>query len=255
MIERIRVVAGGTFREAVRDRVLLVVLLFAVALVLFSRVLGWISIEDELKMVQDFSLTGMSLQSLFLCMLVGAGSLAREMERRTVYTVLTRSCSRTEFILGKFVGLVGVFWLCLLGAACVLGGWVLAWGGALGEAFLAAVLGLGLETVELTAVALFLGSLAAPALAAVGTFAFYVVAHSTEALRELTTQGRTPEFSDVMEVAYVVLPNLENVNFINQTTSGRAVDWSAMGMGSLSVLCWSVVFLAGASMLFGRRQF
>jgi ABC-type transport system involved in multi-copper enzyme maturation permease subunit len=106
VIERVLVVARGTFRESVRDRVLLVVLLFAVALVLFSRALGWISVEDELKMVQDFSLSGISLQSLFLCMLVGAGSLAREMERRTVYTVLTRSCGRTEFILGKFVGLV-----------------------------------------------------------------------------------------------------------------------------------------------------
>ena len=245
----------ATFREAVRDRVLLLVVLFAVALVLFSRVLGWLSVEDELKMVQDFSLTGMSLLSLFLAMLIGAGSLAREVERRTVYTVLTRTGTRTEFILGKFAGLVGVFWLCLLGAGAALALWVTIWGGEVGPALVAAMAGLLLETVLLTAVALFLGALAAPAIASVGTFAFYLVGHGTEALRELTEQGRNPDFAAVFRLLYKVLPNLENVNHINATVSGRPVDWTALGMGAVYVACWTAAFLAGAVVLFRRRQF
>ena len=115
MSARVTAIAVATFKEALRDKLLLLVVVFAIGLVLFSRVLGWLSVEDEVKMVQDFSLTGMSLLSLFLAMLVGANSLAREVERRTVYTVLTRTGTRMEFILGKFAGLVGVFWLCLLG--------------------------------------------------------------------------------------------------------------------------------------------
>src|SRR6185295_10188787 len=86
MRDRVAVVASATFREAVRDRVLFIVLAFAAALILGSRVLGWLSIEDELKMIQDWSLSGMSLLVLLLAMLVGAGSIAREVARRTVYT-------------------------------------------------------------------------------------------------------------------------------------------------------------------------
>ena len=134
MTARIAAIAVATFKEALRDKLLALVVVFAIALVLFSRVLGWLSVEDEVKMVQDFSLTGMSLLSLFLAMLVGANSLAREVERRTVYTVLTRTGTRTEFILGKFAGLVGVFWLCLFGAGGVLALWVMTWGGSVGEA-------------------------------------------------------------------------------------------------------------------------
>jgi ABC-type transport system involved in multi-copper enzyme maturation permease subunit len=231
------------------------VVVFAIGLVLFSRVLGWLSVEDEVKMVQDFSLTGMSLLSLFLAMLVGANSLAREVERRTVYTVLTRTGTRTEFILGKFAGLVAVFWICLLGAGLVLGLWVMTWGGSVGGALIAAMIGLLLESVVLTAVALFLGTLAAPAIASVGTFAFYLIGHGTEALRELTSDGKNPDFAAVYALLYRVLPNLENVNFINATTSGRPVDWGSLGAGALYVACWTAALLAGAIVLFRRRQF
>ena len=255
MSDRVRAVAGATFREAVRDRVLIVVVLFAVALVLFSRVLGWLSVEDELKMVQDFSLSGISLLALFLAMLIGAGSLAKEVERRTVYTVLTRQCARGEFIVGKFVGLVSVFWLCILGASACLAVWVLAWGGAVGEGIAAAVIGILLEVLVLTSVALFLGSLTAPAIASVGTIAFYFVGHSTEALRELTTDGRDPGFGAVMDVLYRLVPNLENLNFINHTTSAKAVMWGDVGLASVYALVWAAAFLLGAVLLFRRRQF
>jgi len=255
MTARTAAIAVATFKEALRDRLLMLVVVFAIGLVLFSRVLGWLSVEDEVKMVQDFSLTGMSLLSLFLAMLVGASSLAREVERRTVYTVLTRTGTRTEFILGKFAGLVGVFWLCLLGAGLVLALWVMTWGGSVGEALVAAMIGLLLEAVVLTAVALFLGALAAPAIASVGTFAFYLIGHGTEALRELTDQGKNPDFAAAYALMYRVLPNLENVNFINATTSGRPVDWGALGAGALYVACWTSVLLAGAIVLFRKRQF
>ena len=255
MRDRIAVVASATFRESVRDRVLLVILAFAAAMILGSRVLGWLSIEDELKMVQDFSLSGISALTVLLAMLVGAGSIAREVERRTVYTVLSRDCGRGEFVLGKFAGLVAVFWACILGMALILFAWVLVWGGSIGEAQVAAVLGLASEAIVLTAAALFFGTLSAPSLAATGTLAFYLVATRTEALREMTENGRNPDFAAAYKVMYVVLPNLENVNFINATTSGRPVHWEHFGMGAVTVACWSAAFLAGAIVLLRRRQF
>ena len=120
MRDRVGVVASATYREAVRDRVLLIVLAFAAAMILGSRVLGWISVEDELKMVKDFSLSGIGWLVALLAMLIGAGSIAREVERRTVYTVLSRDCGRGEFVLGKFAGLLCVFWTCIAGMALVL---------------------------------------------------------------------------------------------------------------------------------------
>jgi ABC-type transport system involved in multi-copper enzyme maturation permease subunit len=255
MRDRVSVVASATFREAVRDRVLLIVLAFAAALILASRVLGWLSVEDEMKMVKDFSFTGISWLLALLAMLVGSSAIAREVERRTVYTVLSRDCGRGEFVMGKFAGLVAVFWACIVGMAAVAAGWVLAWHGGVDEKMLAAVLGLGCEAVELTAVSLFFGTLCAPALASSGTLAFYLVAHMTEAMRDLTADGKNPDFAAAYRVLYHVLPNLENVNLINGLTSNVPVDWAHLATGAASTACWSAAFLAGAVMLLRRRQF
>ncbi len=255
MRDRIGIVASATFREAVRDRVLLIVLAFGVALVLGSRVLGWLSVEDELKMVQDFSLTGIRYLVLLLAMLIGAGSIAREVERRTVYTVLSRDCGRGEFVLGKFAGLVAVFWCSIAGMAAITFVWVAVWGGEIGQPLFLAVAGLACEAVVLTAVALFLGSLSSPALASSGTMVFFLVAHRTEALREMTANGKNPDFAALYQVLYPVLPNLFNVNFVNATTSGAELRWGDLGSGALSVVCWSAALLAGAIVLFRRRQF
>lgn len=255
MRARIPVVAQATFREAVRDRVLLTVVFFVLGLVLFSRVLGWLSIEDELKMVQDFSLSGLNLLGLFLAMSVGAFSVAREVERRTIYTVLSRDLRRSELVLGKFAGLCAVFWVCLTASAAVLVAWLSLWGGGPSEALLAAVVGLLVEAMFLTAVAMFLGCLAGPVLAAAGTLCLYLVGHSTEALRELTQEGMSSDFAPVYTVLYRLLPNLEDVNFINGTTSGFPVFWQDLGLGALSVGCWTALFLVGTVALMRRKEF
>ncbi len=247
-------IAGSTYREAVRDRVLWVVFVFAAGLVLFSRVLGWLSVEDDLKMLQDFSLSGLNMLGLSLAMLVGAFSLAREVERRTATTILTRDISRGEFILGKYLGLVGVFWSCLIAGFVVMMTWQILWGGGFAVKALAALLGLLCESLLLGAVALFFGALTNAILAAVGTVVFYLMAHSLEALYELTIYGDEVRGAWFYKMAYKVLPNLEDVNFINATASELPVRWDHLGMGALGVLCWSIVFLLGASALFRRRE-
>lgn len=254
MRDRIGVVARATFFEAVRDRVLFVVLIFAIGVVLFSRVLGWLSVDDELKMVEDFSLSGLSVLGLLLAMLVGAFALAKEIERRTLYSLLSRDLKRSELVVGKYLGLVAAFWSALLAAALVLGLWLVLWGGRPGTAFLAAVAGLLCEALLVTAVALFLGALTAPPLAAMGTCAFVVAAHSTEALRELISDGKSPTFAAVWSILYRVMPNLEDVNFINMTTTNLPIHWDHLGLGAAAMVLWSAIFVSGAILLFQRRE-
>jgi ABC-type transport system involved in multi-copper enzyme maturation permease subunit len=249
------VVARATFLEAGRDRGLLVSVAFAVALALFSRVLGWLSLEDTLKMVQDFSLTGLLVLAILLAMLVGAQSLAREVERRTIYTVLSRDCTRGEFLLGKYAGLVAVTWTAVLAAAAFAVAWIALNGGAPTAAVGAAVLGILAETLVLIAMALLLGSLASPTIASVGVLIFTLCFHATGALLELTSGDRNKDMKPVFDVVQAVVPNLQNVNFINGTTSGRPVEWGTLGLGTVQMILWSAAFLLVAGSLFRRRQF
>ena len=107
MIKRIAAIASNTFREAVRDRVLYNLIVFALLLVAASFLVGQISIGIERQVLINLGLTAISLFGVAISVFIGIGLVSKEIDKRTLYTVVTRPVRRWEFIVGKFGGLVG----------------------------------------------------------------------------------------------------------------------------------------------------
>ncbi|MBP7431889.1 MAG: ABC transporter permease, partial [Candidatus Hydrogenedentes bacterium] len=105
---RVLAVARNTFREAVRDKVLYVLLLFAAAAIFGSKALGWISIGQDIKIVKDLSLAAVSVFGVLIAIFVGTNLVYKEIDKRTIYTILCRPMHRWEFILGKYAGLAAL---------------------------------------------------------------------------------------------------------------------------------------------------
>src|SRR5438445_5232257 len=106
MTERISAIAFNTFREAIRDRVLYNLILFALLLVGSAVLFGQISIGIERIVVINLSLTSISVFGVLIAIFIGIGLVSKEIEKKTLYTVLARPVRRWEFIVGKFSGLV-----------------------------------------------------------------------------------------------------------------------------------------------------
>src|SRR5207237_9640224 len=119
MSERISAIAFNTFREAIRDRVLYNLILFALLLVGSAVLFGQISIGIERIVVINLSLTSISVFGVLIAIFIGIGLVSKEIEKKTLYTVLARPVRRWEFIVGKFSGLVQTVivnaWLMTLG--------------------------------------------------------------------------------------------------------------------------------------------
>src|ERR1700751_2704476 len=107
MNARIGYIAANTFREAVRDRVLYNLIAFALLLSGAAVLIGQISIDIERLVVINLGLTAVSLFGVVIAIFVGIGLVSKEIEKRTLYTVLSRPVRRWEFIVGKFFGLAG----------------------------------------------------------------------------------------------------------------------------------------------------
>src|SRR6202795_4423829 len=107
MNARIASLAANTFREAVRDRVLYNLIAFALLLSGAAIFVGQISIDIEKLVVINLGLTAVSLFGLVIAIFIGIGLVSKEIEKRTLYTVLSRPGPRWEFIVGKFFGLAG----------------------------------------------------------------------------------------------------------------------------------------------------
>jgi hypothetical protein len=107
MTGRLWAIAYNTYREAVRDRVLYNLILFALLIVGASVLFGQISLDINRIVLINLGLTAISLFGIIIAIFIGIGLVSKEIEKRTLYTVLAaRPVRRWEFIAGKFLGLV-----------------------------------------------------------------------------------------------------------------------------------------------------
>lgn len=106
MIGRTLAIAMNTYREAVRARVLLGLLAFAIGASLYSLVIASMSVRQEARIVADLGSASISLLSVLTAIILGATSLYRELELKTVFPILTRKLRRHEYVVGKFLGIV-----------------------------------------------------------------------------------------------------------------------------------------------------
>src|SRR5262249_59050285 len=101
MTSRLTAIALNTFREAVRDRVLYNLILFVLLLVASAPLFGAISIDIERLVLINVSLSSISLFGVIIAIFIGIGLVAKEIEKKTLYTILSHPVRRWEFITGN----------------------------------------------------------------------------------------------------------------------------------------------------------
>ena len=98
-------IAKLTVREAIRNRILYLLFGFAFLLICFSWIIGKLTVGDELKIVKDLGISSIHIFGVFITIFIGISLVFKEMEKRTIYLVLSKPIHRYEFLLGKFTGL------------------------------------------------------------------------------------------------------------------------------------------------------
>jgi hypothetical protein len=106
MVARIATVAMNTYREAARGRVLHALLALALATTAYSLVVGSLSLHQETRVVADLGAASISLYAAFVAIALGATSLHREIEYKTLFPILARPIRRHEYLLGKYLGTI-----------------------------------------------------------------------------------------------------------------------------------------------------
>src|SRR4029077_11491970 len=217
MSPRIVHIAANTFREAVRDRVLYNLIAFALLLSGAAIFVGQISIDIERLVVVDLGLTAVSLFGVIIAIFIGIGLVSKEIEKRTLYTVLSRPVRRWEFIIGKFFGLAGTlvvnaFFMAIgvFGALLYVAhkfqapdGWVLV-----------ALYFIILQFLIICSLALLFSSFSSPLLSAVFAFSLFVIGTFSEDLRNFAAMANGPTKWPATAVAYIV-PNFSALNVIS----------------------------------------
>ncbi len=254
MMGHVHAVALNTFRETARDRVFYLVAAFGLLLIASSAVLSPLAIGAQGKIVADVGLSALTLFGLLVVVFVGSGMVHKEIDKRTITTVLARPVSRRSYVAGKYCGLVLTL-LCMLAVMEVL--FVLVsfvTPAELHAGYALAFYFAFLELAVVTAAAVLLSTLVSPLLTAVLTLALFGVGHVSGDLKAFGELAGNQTLRAAMQVVYCVLPNLEFFNIRGAVVHGEPVSGAHVGLASVYAAAWIALLLLLSGAIFARKE-
>jgi ABC-type transport system involved in multi-copper enzyme maturation permease subunit len=247
-------IAANTFREAIRDRVLYLLLAFAILMIASSRILSLLTVGAEEKIVKDIGLAAISLFGVATAIFVGVGLVFKEIEKRTVYTLISKPIRRSQFILGKYLGLVMVLAV-NVAVMTVVFYLLLTIKGWMDFAITRAILLIFVELLLVTAIAILFSSFSTPILSSLLTVTFYIIGHLSWGLLLLAGKLDAGWARALCRFLYLVLPNLDALNVKGMVVHGMHVPLDQVFFASVYGISYTLIVLALAVLVFRKRDF
>ena len=261
-------VAVSVFRESVRDRVPYNLVLFAVLLIASSYLLGQLTAGQDVKIIKDLGLAATAVFGLFIAIFIGIGLVSKEVERRSIYSLLSKPVSRAQFIVGKYAGLVLTLAVNVAVMAialyAVLGcmTWMesaefkSAWEApGVDPRLLLAVFLTFVQLMLITAIALFFSTFSSPMLSAALTFAVYLVGHFNTELRDFDQVVRSRPAAWLARGLYHLLPDLSAFDVKTQVVHGLPIGPGYVLSTTAYGLAYIAALLLASTFIFSRRDF
>jgi ABC-type transport system involved in multi-copper enzyme maturation permease subunit len=253
---KVYAIAINTFKEVIRDKIFYSLVFFAILLLGASVLLSTLTVGERSKIIEDLSLSGIEIFGVIIAIFVGIGLVNKELEKKTIYTIISKPIKRWQFLLGKYLGLaltllsyVAVMTVCYMLVLLAYSDASLPW------QTLIAVLLIYVELLVVTASAILFSTFSTPTLSASYALAIYVIGNMTGDLRGLAAKTGSAGASALLNFFYYFLPNLQDFNVRSETVHNIPVApgfvLSAIAYGLMYVMA----ILAVSVLVFQRRNF
>lgn len=253
---KILAIALNTTREAVRNKILYSILLFACLLTAVSAAFGSASIGDTITFVKDFSLLSISLCGVVTTVVLGVNLLSKELGRRTIYNILSKPVSRWQFLVGKFLGLLATVVIMMTIMTAALLSLLYYLEGRCDWELLPVIGAMVLELGILLAVAILFSSIVVtPALAGLFTVATFVAGRSTPLLSYFFDPEHSAIVRYTMRLLYAILPHLDRLYVADRVVSGQRLPASYYLHAGVYAAAYAGVLMVLSVAIFQRREF
>jgi ABC-type transport system involved in multi-copper enzyme maturation permease subunit len=267
-VRALALIAVSVFRESVRDKVLYNLVFFAILLIGASYLIGQLTAGQDVKIIKDLGLAATSIFGLFIAVFIGIGLVSKEVEKRSIYSLLAKPIGRHQLVLGKYAGLLLTLAvnLAVMAAALYAVLAYMAWGGGsaadqiwerpvldprLLQAFFLTFVELGV----VTAIAVFFSTFSTPLLSAALTFGLFVAGRFSADLRNFDQVVDSRAAAALAKGLYWVLPNLGPFDVRAQVVHGQPISGGYIvltaGYGALYI----TALIVAATLIFSRRDF
>ena len=252
---RIKAIALNTFREAIRDRILYLLLFFAAVAIIFSRLLALLTVGDKVKIIKDVGLASLSLFGMLMAILIGTGLVYKEIDKKTIFTLVSKPIHRWQFLVGKFLGLVLTLFVMIFLMSLIFLALLFFHTFKLEMSIFIAILFIFIELVLITAVAILFSCFSTPILSSIFSLAFYLIGHLSWGLEVLIKKMRAGAGRSVAQFFYIFRPDLENFNFKTEVVHNLPIPTGIFFYSFLYGIFYTAFILGLAILVFRRRDF
>ncbi|WP_310489126.1 ABC transporter permease subunit [Chamaesiphon sp. VAR_69_metabat_338] len=253
---RIWAVASNVFREVMRERIFLTIGFYAVLMSISWRLLPELSGPAQAKILTDFGAATTNLLGVAIAIFVGTNLINKEIDKRTVFTIVTKPIGSMEFILGKHLGLSAVLATLVAGMTAIYFT-ILSLAHInyqIGPLLLTALF-LFLELCLIAAAALLFGVFTSSILAILLTFSFYLVGHLSEGMVKLAGVTKNPGFQQMTDNLYLFLPDLSRLDLKNDAVYGVLPQPDTLFINAIYAVIYTAILLLLTTVIFSRKQF
>ncbi len=263
MINRILamgVLARTTVAEAIRDRILYGLLLFGIGLILLSAVLSNLTVGFRLRIVTDISLSAIMAAGTIMAVLLGVGSIAKEIEKKTAYPLLAKPISRGEYIIGKYLGVLSTTYinvLLMMAAATFMiaqyreesGHHAYAW-----NAFIITLLFLLIRLAVVASVAVFFSTFGSSTFALISSVGFTVAGYFTSELRFFLEKSESELLRAIGKGLYYTMPDFAMLDPLPLLIHNHPIFTPSTLFAAVYALAYALCLLTLSAFLFSRRD-
>lgn len=252
---RIIAIASNTFRETIRDKILYNLLIFALLIIGLSYFLGDLTVMEQVKVIKDLGLASIHIFGALMAIFIGIGLVSKEIEKRTIYTIVSKPVSRVEFLIGKYLGLLATLIMNVTIMLAVLLGMLLLMNEPFAPKLIAASAFIFLELALLVAIALFFSTFSTPTLSAIFSLSFFVIGHLTGSIKFFGSRSESVLVQKTAMVFYYVFPNLENFNFKVQAAYDLPLNVATMAWAFGYAVLYAAMLMTVSVLIFWKRDF
>lgn len=252
---RVLAVAANTFRETIRDRVLVAIVVFALLMIVMSMWLASISLGQEARMMKDFGLVAVSLFGLIVAVFAASSLVRKEVEKRTVFVLFSKPVGRGEFIWGKFLGLALTTFIVVggMGVFLFLLVWIVAHDAA--PLLLLATAFVYLQLLVVMAVTIMFATMVSPVLAMIFGVVCYAAGQLSHNALSFTTADSVAVFKAASRLVFVIVPNLSGIDIKPMVVGEGSIDWSSLGFWAVYAVAYVTLALVIGTLIFRRKEF
>lgn len=247
-------IALNVVKAYARDRIFHVTLLVAVFLVGMAFLLSTLATLQPYKLLLDFGFSAISLSGIAVSIFLGITAVAKEIQDKSIYTVLVKPINRHEYLIGKYLGCGLVIFLVHTIISLTLTVLLLMIGLGVPDGLIACYYLMCLESLIILAIAMFSSAFSSTILASSFTIALFLIGRSSFFLQSMANRSNDSFSKNFFSILYNIMPNLDRFNIRDVVAYAKDYPENHILISSGYFAVTVVFFISLSALLFYKRD-